>query len=143
MKTHPRVRTTDREIDAALRAARARPAEARLVGVCFDRAADVINVTLSTGTRLSIPRRLLPGLSALDSREMEDLAVQSPGRSIWSERADTGLRLETLLEAAAGTPLLLSSAARVVAGRTSPAKAAAARENGRKGGRPKKKVRVA
>jgi hypothetical protein len=134
-----RIRTTEAQIDAALAAARKRKATAaRIVSASFDAKRDAIVVTLSTHSQLVVPRDAIVGFSTVDPADLADLAPQSSGFSVWSDRADAGVRVETLLEAAAGSTLLVSSAARIVAAHSSPAKAAAARANGRKGGRPRK-----
>jgi hypothetical protein len=84
-----------------------------------------------------VPRALVPGWGSIDPRKLADLAKEPSGFGVWSETADTGVRIERLVQLAAGTAL--ATAAASILGQTStPAKAAAARENGRTGGRPRK-----
>jgi hypothetical protein len=133
-----RIRTTDAEIDASLAAARSRKNRAtHIVAASFDRKRDAIKATLSNGAEISVPRKSIAGLATVDPAGLLDLASQASGFSVWSERADCGVRLETLLEAVAGSSLV-TIAARIVGATPSAAKVAAARENGRKGGRPRK-----
>lgn len=133
-----RIRTTDAEIDAAVAAARSRKKTAtRIVAASFDRKHDAIKATLSNGAEISVPRKSIAGLRTVNPAELWDLGPQTHGFSIWSERADCGVRLETLLAAVAGSSLV-SIAARIVGASPSAAKVAAARANGRKGGRPRK-----
>ena len=121
-----------------MKLARARAKTAlRIVKGSFDLKRDAILITLSTGSEISVPRRAIIGLDKRNPADLADLHVQSPGFSLWSKQSDTGVLLETLLEVAAG-PSLISIAAAIVASHKSPAKAAAARQNGRKGGRPRK-----
>lgn len=133
-----RIRTTDAEIDTAVAAARSRKKSVtRIVAASFDRKRDAIKATLSNGAEISVPRKSIAGLSAVNPADLSDLGPQTPGLSVWSERADCGVRLETLLEAVAGSSLV-SIMARIVGATPSAAKVAAARANGRKGGRPRK-----
>lgn len=126
------------ELKAALASARKNAKNAtRIVSASFDLKRGAIVVNLSTGGTLIVPRSALPGFDTARPELLRDLKVQSSGLSVWSDAADLGARIETLLEAVAGTTLT-SMAARRLAEQTSPAKAAAARRNGRKGGRPRK-----
>jgi hypothetical protein len=108
MSTTKKHATTDAEIDRAIRQ-----------GQAYDRAA-------------------IPFLNALALDAIGDPEVEPPGYALWFERADIGVRLETLLEVAVGN-LLRDIAARALGASKSPAKTTAVRANGRKGGRPRKK----
>jgi hypothetical protein len=133
-----RIRTTNAEIDAAVTATRSRKKSAtRIVAASFDRKRDAIKAILSNGAEISVPRKSIAGLRSANPADLSDLAPQPPGFSVWSEHADCGVRLETLLEAVAGSSLL-SIVARINGAKPSAAKIAAARTNGRKGGRPRK-----
>jgi hypothetical protein len=137
MKPTTRIRTTDAQIDAAIKHAREnKKAGTRILAAHFDRASDTIVVKLSTKATVMVPRTAIPGFASIDPRQLADLTRQSSGLSVWSKAADAGLRIETLLQIAAGPALTTAGG---ILGRTStPAKAAAARTNGRKGGRPRK-----
>lgn len=137
-----RIRTTDAQIDALIRKAKEHDKTAtRILAARFDRKSDAVIVSLSTKATLIIPRAAIPGFSSIDPRQLVDLAPESPGYSVWSEAADTGVRIERLLQIAAG-PTLAAVAAGILGRTSTPAKAAAARKNGRTGGRPAKKVTV-
>ncbi len=139
---------------AAVAEARSRAKTAtRIVSACFDTKADAIIANLSTGGTLIVPRSKLAGIDRAPANLLSDLRAQKSGFSVWSDKSDVGARIETLLEIVAGDALT-TIAARLLAARTSPARAAAARLNGLKGGRPpkigqpkspqpKKKVRAA
>jgi hypothetical protein len=85
-----------------------------------------------------VPRAAIPGFESIQPRQLADLAPQRSGFSIWSETADTGVRIERLLQIAGG-PALTTIAASLLGQTSTPAKAAAARKNGQNGGRPTKK----
>jgi hypothetical protein len=133
-----RIRATDAEIDAAVSAARNRgKAAIRILEASFNLERDAITIVLSNGSEISVPRRAIRGLDKRSPSDLMDLEAQSSGFSVRSKRGDTGIRLECILEAVAG-PSIVSIAAAIAASHKSPAKAAAARVNGRKGGRPGK-----
>ncbi len=95
-------------------------------------------MTLDNGVLLGVPPRLLQGLENASSAEIEDVDVSSQGSLVVWPRVDVAHSVANLLEGVFGARWWLrEQAAR--AGRTrSEAKAAAARNNGAKGGRPRK-----
>jgi len=134
-----RVVTTDAEMDAAARAARERENTAtKIVSVRFDRKRDVVVVHLSTGAALVVPRSLIPGFAHADPAALRDLTINSGAESLWSDRVDDGVLLEQLLEIAAGSRTLIALGGRLAGRIRTPARAAASRANGAKGGRPRK-----
>jgi hypothetical protein len=139
MKPPARIRTTDAEIDAAIKRANAnKKTSTRILAAHFDRSSDSVVVKLSTKATVIVPRAAIPGFKSIDPLQLADLSPQASGFSIWSEAADTGIRIERLLQIAAG-PALTTLAAGILGRTSTPAKAAAARKNGRAGGRPAKK----
>jgi hypothetical protein len=69
---------------------------------------------------------------------MRDLSITPGGEGLWSDTVDDGVLLEQLLVLAAGEAILATIGARINASKKSPARAAASRSNGAKGGRPRK-----
>ena len=133
MKHPARIRKTEEQIDATIKNARAGRSKAtRIDEARYDATTDSVIITLA------IPRAAIAGFKTIDPGQLADLAAQKSGYSIWSEAADTGLRLERLLQVAAG-PAMTAVAAGILGQKRTPAKAMSARENGRKGGRPSKK----
>jgi hypothetical protein len=139
VKPAARIRTTDAQIDAAIKRANAQKPATRIVAAHFDQLSDAVVVKLSTKATVIVPRKAIPGFASINPRQLADLAPQASRLSIWSETADTGIRVERLLKIAAG-PALTTIAAGILGGTSTPAKAAAARKNGRTGGRPRKTV---
>jgi len=127
---------TDAEIDAAFERGRhARRTEARAVAVRYDRESGRVVVDLSNGCTFSFPPRLAQGLEAATEAQFAEVEILGSGYGLHWESLDVDLSIPGLLAGLFGTRAFMARSA----GRaTSPAKAAAARANGAKGGRPRK-----
>jgi len=112
----------------------------KIRAVRYDKGGDKIVADLSTGATLTVPRRAVPGFAKASTEHLVDVAITPGGEGLWSEAADDGALLEQLLILAAGEATLGSIGARINASKKSPARAAASRANGVKGGRPRKRV---
>lgn len=115
---------------------REHPGEPRVVGAHYDRATARVLVEFSNGCLFGFPAWMVPGTSQATHEELERIQLEPFGEAvIWDElNTDTnvlGLMLEALH--------VKTWAAKYLGSVTSPAKAEAARENGKKGGRPKKR----
>ncbi|MGH7661979.1 MAG: DUF2442 domain-containing protein [Vulcanimicrobiaceae bacterium] len=138
-KKHGRILTTDAEIRKAVKAARQRERTAtKIRAVRFDNKNDTIVADLSTGATLTVPRRIIPGFSKAPPRKLTDVEITPDREGLWSDTVDDGVLLEQLLVLAAGESTLGTIGARINASKKSPARAAASRSNGMKGGRPRK-----
>lgn len=141
VKSEGRVRTTDAQIDAAIRRVNSnKKTPTRILEAHFERASDAVVVKLSTEATVIIPRKAIPGFASIDPKQLADLAGQSSGYSVWSHTADAGVRIERLLQIAAGPAL--TAAGSILGQASTLAKAAAARKNRRKGGRPRKAAKA-
>jgi hypothetical protein len=133
------IQTTDAEMRDAIKAARVRERTAtKIKSARYDRRADSIVAELSTGSVLMVPRKRVPGFAKAAPRDLADVAITPGGEGLWSELVDDGVLLEQLLVLAAGEAVLGTIGARINAAKKSPARAAASRANGSKGGRPRK-----
>jgi hypothetical protein len=131
--------TTAAEMRDAVKAARGREGRAtKIRAAVYDKGGDAVVVDLSTGATLAVPRRAIPGFAKASARDLTDIAITPGGEGIWSDVADDGVLLEQLLVFAAGEAMLGTIGARINAAKKSPARAAASRANGIKGGRPRK-----
>lgn len=92
---------------------------------------------LTNGCTFAFPPRLAQGLEAASEDELETVEILGAGYGLHWEVLDVDLSVPGLLTGLFGTKAYM---ARRAGQATSPAKAAAARENGRKGGRPRKQA---
>ncbi len=127
---------TDAEIDAAVaRGKRARLLEPRARSARYDAASGRVIVELTNGCTFAFPARLAQGLEGATDEQLAAVEVLGAGYGLHWEELDTDLSIPGLLAGLFGTA---AWTARHAGRATSPSKAAAARVNGRKGGRPRK-----
>lgn len=135
-KSNPRpatVITTDAEIDAALARGRLVPSH-RVVEATYDARTDEIRLRFDVGTRLDIPRKLLQGLGDAKPAQLRSIEIQGPGTGLYWPQLDVGHDVRGLIEGVFGTRKYMQ---RLGGAARTPAKVAASRANGKKGGRPK------
>lgn len=127
---------TDAQIDAALeRGRQARRYEPRAAAARYDRRSGRVMVDLANGCTFAFPPQLAEGLEAATEEQLSQVEVLGEGSGLHWEALDVDLSVPGLLAGLFGTKSYLAQQA----GRTtSPAKAAAARANGGKGGRPRR-----
>ena len=127
---------TDAAIDAALERGRmARAGEPRAAAARYDRAAGRVVVELENGCTFAFPPRLAQGLEGASDDQLAAVEILGQGYGLHWEQLDVDLSLPGLMAGIFGTKAWM---ARRAGRATSPAKAAAARANGAKGGRPRK-----
>jgi hypothetical protein len=137
------VDVSDAEIEAAYRRHEERLAtEPLAVGVRYDHRRDTIVVRMNNEAQLTIPRRLLQGLREATSAELRGGEVADAGTALTWPALDADFTVLSLLRGVYGGRRWMSELARHAGATTSPAKAAASRRNGRKGGRPRTKPAV-
>ena len=101
----------------------------------YDAKTDRIIVDLLNGATFAFPPRLLEGLQDASPADIAEVEVIGSGYGLHWERLDLDYSVPGLMNGVFGTAKWMAARA----GRaTSPAKAAAARANGAKGGRPRK-----
>jgi hypothetical protein len=128
----------DDAIDAALERGRlARESEPRAAAVRYDRRAGRIVVDLTNGCTFAFPPGLAQGLEQATDDQLAAVEILGRGYGLHWEALDTDLSLPGLMAGIFGTTAWM---ARRAGQATSVAKAAAARANGAKGGRPRKTV---
>ncbi len=124
------------EIDAAREnGQRALSEEPRAVAARYDRRRRRIVVDLANGCLFAFPPALVEGLGEASAEELSAVEVLGLGSGLRWEGLDVDLHIPSLLAGVFGTRSWL---ARQGGAAKSPAKTAAARANGAKGGRPRK-----
>ena len=127
---------TNAEIDAAIERGRiANKSEPRATSARYDRRRRRIVVDLSNGSTFAFPPHLAEGLETATDDQLAAVEVRGSGYGLHWDALDVDLSVPGLLAGIFGTAATM---ARRAGQATSPAKAAAARANGAKGGRPRK-----
>ncbi len=138
-KVSNRVMTSDVEIDAAIARANVREeSRSHVVSARYRVAGDSIVLTLATGVEVAIPRHLLQGLKDATSKELKVIEIEGPGTGLHWPALDVDHYVPALLAGVFGTRRWMSELGQKGGEVRSPAKAAASRLNGKKGGRPRK-----
>lgn len=127
---------TDAELEAAAERGRvAQQSEPRALSARYDAKAERIVVELTSGATFAFPPTLVQGLAGATPEQLADIQLSPIGYGLHWPQLDEDYSVPGLMNGLFGTAKWLAARA----GRTpSPAKAAAARANGRKGGRPRK-----
>jgi hypothetical protein len=138
-------RLSDAEILAQVPAARAREAQQRKRGLraasaTYDRSARRVVLELTNGYLLAFPVRAIPALKAATATQLGAVEIDPSGGSLRWDALDVDLSVPGLLFSAVGIDERLRHFAGLAGRVRSDAKARAARANGRKGGRPRKKT---
>ncbi len=130
--------------DAQLRAAEARgrqmlETEPRALSAHYDLATGRVVLNLTNGCTYAFPTQLVQDLQGASHADLADVVVDGVGFNLHWPTLDVDLYVPALVSGIFGTRAWMTRELARVAGRTSsPAKAAAARSNGAKGGRPRK-----
>jgi hypothetical protein len=124
---------------ARRREARARKAGLRATGAYYDAATRRIVLTLTNGYLLGVPVRALPQLAGATAAQLGAVQVSPSGGMLSWDALDVDLSVPGLLLSALPRAEQARELARIAGRAKSPAKARSARENGAKGGRPRKK----
>jgi hypothetical protein len=96
-------------------------------------------VNLSTGVQVAFPTDLVEGLAGAAPDDLADIEVSPAGLGLHWPKLDADVYVPSLLQGVFGSRRWMASSLGASGGKSrSPTKAAAARENGRKGGRPPK-----
>lgn len=127
---------TDAEIDAANeRGRRIQVQEPHASAAHFDPRTGKITLDLTNGCTFVFPARLIQGLEGATDDELAAVEILPQGRGLHWERSDVDISVPGVVNGIFGTRAHM---ARVAGKSKSPAKTAASRVNGTKGGRPRK-----
>jgi hypothetical protein len=131
---------TDAEVDVALaRGKTVRSEEPCAIKARYNRRLGQVSVSLSNGCTFSFPPRLVQGLETATDDQLAAVEILGRGYGLHWDALDTDISVPGLMAGIFGTRAYM---ARFAGQAKSPAKAAAARANGTKGGRPHKTTRA-
>ena len=114
--------------------------EPRAMAARYDQPTGKVEVDLSNGCAFSFPARLVQGLDAASEEQLARVKPLGVGFALEWEDLDVQVTLAGLMAGVFGTQRYMAELARRAGQSRSAAKAAAARVNGAKGGRPRKTV---
>lgn len=112
--------------------------EPRALSARYDARRERIMVELSNGATFAFPASLGQGLETASAAQLAEVEVLGAGFGLHWESLDVDLSVPGLLSGKFGSQAWMSELARRAGSVSTPAKAAAARVNGAKGGRPRK-----
>ena len=134
---------TEAEFEEAQAQARVERDARHVHAARFDRRRRRVIVRLNTGLELSFPAALAEGLAGASPDELAEIEISPTGLGLHWPRLDADLYVPTLLQGVFGSRSWMAVRMGAAGGKSrSSAKAAAARENGRKGGRPRGGVKA-
>jgi hypothetical protein len=137
-KSKAKVVTTDGHLNGALtRARRFVGSDRRVVDARYERALDLITLFLDDGIRVSIPRTKLEGLQDAAPEKVAEIKILGRGTGLHWPLLNVDHYVPGLLNRVFGTSRWMTELGRRGGLASTKAKAAAARANGKKGGRPK------
>jgi hypothetical protein len=138
-------RTSRAKILAQIPAARAHEERARKEGqratsAHYDRRMGRVVMELTNGYVFGFPASAIPALAHASPEQLAAVELSPGGSGLHWEELDADLSVAGLLLSCLGPAQRSSELARIAGKAKSPAKAAAARANGAKGGRPRKQA---
>ena len=134
---------TDVDVTLARAAGAVLQRKSRVTKARYDQDSSRLIVTLYNDIELAVPGRLIEGLAGADPAALSEIEISPSGLGLHWPALDADVYVPALFDGVFGTRSWMASILGAEGGRaTSPAKAAAARTNGRKGGRPARRTRV-
>lgn len=136
---------TDGEIDRQMEEATERgrvadETEPRATRAYYDRGSGRMVVELRDGCLFAFPPRLAQGISEATPEQLDAVEIEGNGYGLHWEELDADLSVPGLLAGRFGSTRWMAELGRQGGKATGGAKARAARENGKKGGRPRKRA---
>src|SRR5579864_7184987 len=116
---------------------RAASIEPRAADVEYRARDKALRIELTNGAAVTLPVKLIPDLRTAAARDVRAVEILGRGGGLHWESLDLDLSVPGLLSSVFAGPEWLAELGRIGGRNASAAKAAAARRNGRKGGRPR------
>ena len=109
-----------------------------VISARYEPASDAIRLTFRSGASMMIPRRIITGLARRPLSALRSISVSPAGDAVSWRALDVDVFVPGLVERAFGTRLFAAATGQRGGVRRTKAKAAAAKLNGAKGGRPRR-----
>jgi hypothetical protein len=133
------VELTTEQFEAAKARGEKRLRGPRAESAHYDAGRDRVIVRLTTGVEIGFAPRDAEGLQDASRDDLAEIEVEAFGLGIHFRRLDADLYVPALLEGVLGSQSWMAARLGAAGGRArSSAKAAASRDNGKRGGRPRK-----
>jgi hypothetical protein len=130
---------TDEEYAAAAARGAEIHRQGHAIAARYDREAKRVVIELHNGLEVSFPPEIVQDLAGASDDDLSEIELWGGGLDVHWPRLDGDLYIPSLLQGSFGTRAWMASQLGRAGGEArTPAKAAAARENGRKGGRPRR-----
>lgn len=110
-----------------------------VVNATYDPERDTIDLMFRGGSSMGIPRGTVPGLDQAPASALDSIRISPAGDALSWPSLNVDVYVPGLLERAFGTRLFAAATGQRGGRRKSRAKAAAAKANGAKGGRPRRR----
>lgn len=120
---------------------RAATTEPRAARAHYRALENALHIELTNGAAITLPVKLIPSLKRARPKDIRAVAVLGRGGGLHWESLDLDLSVPGLVSSVFAGTAWLAELGRVGGRRTSAAKTAAARRNGRRGGRPRLRLR--
>jgi hypothetical protein len=121
---------------------RAANTEPRATRVGYRSLEDALRIELANGATITLPVKLIPSLNRARPRDIRAVEILGRGSGLHWESLDLDLSVSALVSSVFAGTAWLAELGRVGGRRTSAAKTAAARRNGRRGGRPRLRLKA-
>jgi hypothetical protein len=113
----------------------------RALDVHYDRRHNRIVIDLDNEMQLSFPPKAAEGLAGASAKDLSEIEISPSGLGLHWPRLDADLYVPALVKGITGSKKWMAETLGAAGGRAkTPAKAAASRENGKQGGRPRKRA---
>jgi len=130
---------TERDLEQAEKRMRTLREVGHAVSVRYDRRTSRVVVNLDTGVQLSVPTRNIEGLADASTEDLTEIEISPAGLGLHWPKLDADVYVPALLQGVFGSKKWMAALLGASGGRsTSAKKTAAARQNGHKGGRPRR-----
>lgn len=132
---------TEQEFQAATRRGEELRRKGYAIRAEYDSHLNKLIVDLDTGVTIMVPVHLIEELSDATADNLREIKISPAGTALHWPRLDADVYVPSLMQGIYGSKRWMAAQLGSAGGRaTSPAKAAAARANGAKGGRPRKQA---